>query len=691
MHKIIIGSVAALALAAGAGAEGPPGSGVLELGEMVYEGWAVDDVPAAVNGFAYDAERGLVAYALDEKRFAFGSLFRGTYEVLKPGLKEQWGFAVAFDTRGRPHYFQQWGSDQPGGYEYGFWDGAKWVITKGDFPFEGGYVSNTSLVVSRTGQLHLAFIRTEREPESDIEESSIYYGNYPGGVWEFEELASVTSALYTREELSLGVDSTAVPHVCYCFNEKSYTGLRYAVRRDGRWATEVIDPGDDNTSVSLALDSTGRPHVAYCDESRGDLKYARREDGGWAVETVDAPGWCGPGASLVLDEKDVPVIAYYEDGPLGEDRAFYRVKVARRSKSGWRVAPIARIEREYKYLPAEPTGVTYDAEGRTYILFEESVGYEEKMKVGHSVNAEWGPSPEEPALGFRKAEYEPEISKWEPGRDLPYPELARLFALPESDADVIYEKPWDGGEEIEVIDAVSLRRTSDCPIYGGEVYETWYKGRVGDLVGWSQDWSACFLLEFTEAYEPLREGPSFEAAAVTPEAHKHAQFNDKGVKPRVAAGTLIPLNAAFKGWLCVGYSAAGGWLPATTQGLKIYRRVFSWYSGVYEGNFVFFLPAEEEVTSLVIENEEFLHGSRLSQEDPVVTITTADGDFACLPKFATSYGGHEGGSALYFVRWPGPVKRDDITAITFETGVPARRFRVTVDPREAWAEYDAER
>jgi len=691
MRNVVIGFGVVLALAAAVGAEDIPEPAAPVLEEMVYDGWAVEDVPAAVNGFAYDADRGLILYALDEKRFAFGSALGGTYEVSKPVFTVQRGFAVAFDTQGCPHYFQQYGSDEPGAYEYGFWDGAKWVNTKGDFPFKGGYVSNTSLVISRTGQPHLAFVRTKREPESDIEQFSVYYGSYRGGVWEFEELASLTSALFTHEEVSLAVDSAGVPHVCFCFNEKSYRGLRYAVRKDGGWTTEVVDPGTDISSVSLALDSAGRPHAAYCDGSRGDLKYARRENGGWADEKVDALGWCGPGACLVLDGKDVPVIAYYEDGPMGEDPTFYRVKVARRSKSGWQVAPIAIMEREYNSVPAGPTAVVFDAEGRTHILFEESVGYGFKIMRGRSRGVEWGPPSEEPVFGFRKAEYEPEMCKWEAGRDLPYPELSRLLAEPESDAELIYEKPWDSEGEVEVIDAVSLRRTDDCPIYGGEVYETWYKGRVGDLVGWDQDWSSSFLVEFNEAYEPLREGPSFEAPAVTPEEHNAERFNDTGVKPRVSVGTLIPLNAAFKGWLCVGYFPAGGWLPETAEGIKIYRRVFNWYSGVYEGNFVFFLPLEDDVTSLVIENEEFLYASRLSREDPVVTITTADGDFACLPKFAASYGGHEGGAALYFVRWPRPVKRDDITAITLETGVPARRFRITVDPREAWAEYNAER
>jgi len=494
----------------------------------------------------------------------------------------------------------------------------------------------------------------------------------------------VTTASSPDVEASLAVDRTGTPYVCFCFNEGSDNGLHYAVRRDGRWNAEIIEPGRRFTSVSLALDSAGRPHVAYCDERRGDLKYARRESAGWSIETVDAVGWAGPGASLALDTGDVPHVAYYEDGPKFEYPSFYRVKVARRSETGWRVAPLVRLVREHNYLPEGATALSFDAEGRTLILFKESVEYDFKIMRGSSRGVEWGHSPEEPAFGFRKPEYEPEISKWEPDTSLPLPSLSTLLAKPESGAEVIYESPPGGETEIEVVDAVSLRKTHDCPIYGGEVYETWYKGRVGDLVGWDQAWSCSFLVEFTEAYEPLREGPSFEAAAITPEEYNFERFNDTGLKPNVPAGTLIPLNAALKGWLCVGYWAAGGWLPSAAEGVRLYRRLFGWYPGVSQGGFSLFFPLKGEVTTLVLKNVEFLRDSRLSCEDPVVTITTAEGDFDCLPIYAGSYGGHEGGAALYFVRWPRPVNREDIAAITFETGVPARRFRITVDPREAW-------
>ena len=679
--------------AAGAGAfEYIPEPATPILEEIIYDGWLVEDVSAA-NGFASDAEGDLFLYAVDEERFAFGSLFKRKYEVLESGVTVQRGFAVAFDRRGYPHYFQEFGSDEPGAYEYAFWDGAKWVKTKGKFPFEEGYIYIASLVISSGDQLHLAFARTEREPASDVERVSFYYGHCRADVWEFEELASVTSTSVSYEQLSLAVDSTDTPHICFCFNAGIDSGLMYATRKDGGWYTETVDPGGRFTSVSLALDSAGRPHVAYCDEWRGDLKYARRETNGWAVETVDAVGWCGPGACLILDNGSVPYVAYYEDGPRFEYPSFYRVKVARRSEMGWRVAPLARLVREHKYLPAGPTALAFDAEGRTHILFEEFVGYVEIKKRAWSRNAAWEASPEERIPQFPKADHAPEIYKWEPGAPLPLPRLSRLLAKPEGGAEVIFESSPADGTEIEVIDAVSLRSPDDGPIYGGEVYETWYKGCVGDSVGWDRAWLGRrdFLVEFAEAYEPLRESPSPEAAAITPEEYIHEQFNKTGLKPAVPAGTWLPLNAALKGWYCVGHHGAGGWLPSAAGGVRLYRRLFGWVSGVVLGSFSLFFPLEGDVTTLVLENEEFLHDSRLSREDPVVTITTAEGDVACFPTYAGSRGAHEGWTDFLTVRLPRPVKRDDITAITLETGVPARRFSITVDPREAWAEYDAQR
>jgi hypothetical protein len=66
--------------------------------------------------------------------------------------------------------------------------------------------------------------------------------------------------------------------------------VKYAVRRNGRWETQVVDRitkvayPDRN---SIALDREGRPYIGYYDAGRGTLNIAHREGDRWLTEVVD--------------------------------------------------------------------------------------------------------------------------------------------------------------------------------------------------------------------------------------------------------------------------------------------------------------------------------------------------------------------------------------------------------------------
>ena len=63
--------------------------------------------------------------------------------------------------------------------------------------------------------------------------------------------------------------------------------------------------------TSLALGSDKQPRISYYDKKLGDLKFAVKKDGKWATESVDTTGNVGGYTSLVL-ENDNPRIAYYD-------------------------------------------------------------------------------------------------------------------------------------------------------------------------------------------------------------------------------------------------------------------------------------------------------------------------------------------------------------------------------------------
>ncbi len=75
------------------------------------------------------------------------------------------------------------------------------------------------------------------------------------------------------------------------------------------------DPADDvGRFAALALTSKGRPVVAYQDVTNGTVKLAARPDAGkpWQISTLSATtdGKAGFFTSLVLDDADVPTVAY---------------------------------------------------------------------------------------------------------------------------------------------------------------------------------------------------------------------------------------------------------------------------------------------------------------------------------------------------------------------------------------------
>ncbi len=662
-------------------------AGPIEAEETIYEGWVVERFPRGADGVAYDSKREPFFYGATEERFRFRPLDAAEWHEITPGINLPPGATVTVDDGGHPHTFILIDGDEGTSYKYAFWDGADWVVQGGQLAAGDGFAYDASLAVASGNRPHVLFTFGEMEVESGIEHDSLFYGSGQAGRWYFEEIASLTSPGYIEATASLALDRTGTPHVSFCFNAGYEAELKYAYRGETGWRVEVVEAGWQFTSTSLALDDEGRPCVAYCDNRRGDLKYARRETAGWAIETVDAVGWSGPGASLALDKGDIPYVAYYEDGPKFERPSFYRVKVARRSEDGWRVSPVATLKMTGLYLPEQPAVPAVDAGGRVRVLYfaltdNRSIGYCAKW-----VRPEWPACSEKREVRLLPYPDEPELARWAPTEDALRPKPRLLRAEPNEDSEVIIEA--DADAEVEVIDAVCVREIIKESVYAGEVYGTWYKARVGDKVGWGQSWQPFgeFIAEFTAPYSPLRERPSAFAPPITEEKYEIAEFNSFALRPTVPAGTILYLNAAYNGWYLVDYGGGGAWLPADTPGVDVYRRIFHWYF-FDTVTFDFYVPVAGEVRKIIFENSEFLSWSRLGFEDPVLTLTTHDDEFELIPELVGGLGGYESVSYYLAARLPYAVKREDITAITYTTGVPERRLQVSVDPREAWAEYD---
>ena len=82
---------------------------------------------------------------------------------------------------------------------------------------------------------------------------------------------------------------------------------------------------------SLVLDSKDNPHIAYYDDDFQDLSYASYSNGTWTVEIVDSIGDAGENCSLTLDAQDRPHISYRQD--YLDD--YWSLKYATKTDSGW--------------------------------------------------------------------------------------------------------------------------------------------------------------------------------------------------------------------------------------------------------------------------------------------------------------------------------------------------------------------
>jgi hypothetical protein len=196
------------------------------------------------------------------------------------------------------------------------------------------------------------------------------------------------------------------------------------------------------------------------------------------------------------------------------------------------------------------------------------------------------------------------------------------------------------------------------------------------------------VVGFAAPYAPLREGPSRRAAPVKPEESYQAD-RGWGLTAAAPAGAFFPLEARCRDWLSVG----GGWLPADTPGLMFYVLTYEWLPYPEDScglKYTFYFPVGEYVARVIYEAVGYCLSLEL-YDNPLLTVITERGEFDATPERRRDLSWHETVWVWYEAVLPRPVKRDNITAVTFTLGEKDEKFEFTVDPREAWAEYDAQR
>jgi uncharacterized repeat protein (TIGR01451 family) len=153
------------------------------------------------------------------------------------------------------------------------------------------------------------------------------------------------SVIDTRGNIqsSLALDSAGIAYISYQDAPSAFLKLARCNNNTTCDAPTIITIDSQMQTgaySSLALDSNDIPVIAYLAASTGDLKLARCNNNTTCdaptLITVDSAGNSGYFVSLVLDDGDIPVIAYHNSSSL-------QLKLARCSNNSTCDAPTIRI------------------------------------------------------------------------------------------------------------------------------------------------------------------------------------------------------------------------------------------------------------------------------------------------------------------------------------------------------------
>ncbi len=269
-----------------------------------------------------------------------GSTLTGWFSQTVDGLTpESYGgdLSLALDGLDRPHlcYYRE-----GAGLIYAHLDGVEWLTETVDAS-GGGYIGAfCSLALDSSGRPHISYTANA---------TKLRYASYDGLTWQIETIdTAFTEVIYT----SLVLDAADLPHIAY---DRAYlltSILMYASYNGSSWSTTIVDPDTQpwvrgvslrlapnglphivytatpstmrhaywdgaawqieqlaaGTDASAAVDSAGTVHVAY----RGNCPNCTLMYDGTVVDTVGGDWEAGSRASLALDDREYPHIAYYD-------------------------------------------------------------------------------------------------------------------------------------------------------------------------------------------------------------------------------------------------------------------------------------------------------------------------------------------------------------------------------------------
>lgn len=226
--------------------------------------------------------------------------------------------SLALDSKQRPHIsYADFGVGSGAQLRYASWDGAAWKIQA--IPLNADSIGYyTSIVLDANDNPRISFYEF-RGANGTTTNPRLRLVAWNGKSWEVRTLDDESQS---GEFNSLAIDSRGRLHVAYANVNPSTAGMRYTLSDGAPSKIEVFDgrgPKDQTLvgySAAIALDKDDNPHVTYMSYSTPGLKYAVRKNGRWEVQNIDRLSALGSfdRNSIAIDERQRPFIGYYDSG-----------------------------------------------------------------------------------------------------------------------------------------------------------------------------------------------------------------------------------------------------------------------------------------------------------------------------------------------------------------------------------------
>src|SRR5207248_9157819 len=233
-----------------------------------------------------------VAYVADD-----GAKYPLKYSFWDHSLHKWFGMTVdesasysslALDSKQHPHIsYADYGTTNGAKLKYASWDGTSW--RKETIPLNAEIIAYyTSIVLDAHDNPSISFYEYDG-PKGTEFRVRMRVVTKDAGYW---QVKTVDGQNQSGKFNALAIDQQGQLRLAYANVNALTAGVRYGYWDGKSWKLELVDGREQNNqenvgySVCIALDKEGNPHLSYMNYSSPAVKYAVRKNGRWQTQVI---------------------------------------------------------------------------------------------------------------------------------------------------------------------------------------------------------------------------------------------------------------------------------------------------------------------------------------------------------------------------------------------------------------------